>query len=100
MGLHSPPFFCHYHAFIQSVIPDFTAQDRICPVDSSSRKAMNLDTIETVPSGDDCGLVGIGESSNTQVLFYKKRRAFTLLFPRDGYRKKSAPSPPTFFIDH
>ena len=34
----------------------------------SSRKAMNLDTIETGASGDDCGLGGIGESRGNKAL--------------------------------
>ena len=57
-------------SFPQSSLSSFprTAQDRICPVDSSSRKAMNLDTIETGASGDDCGLGGIGESRGKEAL--------------------------------
>ena len=57
-------------SFPRSSLSSFprTAQDRICPVDSSSRKAMNLDTIETGASGDDCGLGGIGESRGNKAL--------------------------------
>ena len=69
---HSRPLFCHPRALYFSsfptspVIPDFTAQTSRPRWGFDVRKAMNLDTIETVPSGDDCGLGGIGESINTQ----------------------------------
>ena len=49
MGLRSPPFFCHYHAFIQSVIPDFTAQTSRPRRGFDVRKAMNLVERECTP---------------------------------------------------
>ena len=71
---HSRPLFCHPRALYFSSFPTSppsSSSGLLRKTESVrwtvlSRKAMNLDTIETVPSGDDCGLGGIGESGNTQ----------------------------------
>ena len=58
-----------------------TAQEKTIRAIVFSRKAMNLGTIETVPSVDDCGLGGIGESIRKQI--------YVLLDSRVGARESS-----------